>query len=152
MNEPLITIVGTAGADCQLRFTPQGVAVGTFNVAVTSRVKQGDSWKDGDTTWFRCTAWREMAESCAESITKGTRVIVHGRFKTRQYEKDGQTRTSIEIDVEEVGPSLRWATAQVKKMARSSGGSAPSGGGFEDPWASGTPARQQADFDESPPF
>ena len=156
-GEPLMTIVGNAASDAELRFTAGGVAVTAFTVAVTPRVKKGNEWTDGDTTWFRCTAWREMAESCAESITKGTRVIVHGRFKTRQYEKDGQTRTSIEIDVEEVGPSLRWATAKVQKTSRqSSGGNAPSGGGFDDPWSTSTPATLETSrsttFDDEPPF
>src|SRR5688572_2478755 len=99
-GEPLMTIVGNATADADLRFTPSGAAVAAFTVAVTPRVKKGDEWTDGDTTFFRCTAWREMAEQCAESITKGMRLIVYGRFKTRQYEKDGQTRTSVELDVE----------------------------------------------------
>ena len=148
-GEPLITIIGNSTSDAELRFTPQGVAVAAFTVAVTPRVKRGDEWADGETSWFRCTAWREMAESCAESIVKGTRLIVHGRFKTRQYEKDGQTRTSIEIDVEEVGPSLRYATAKMQKMSRS-GGSGQAGDS-KDPWASASPAgNQPADLD--PPF
>lgn len=159
-GEPLMTIVGNATSDAELRFTPGGVAVAAFTVAVTPRVKQGNDWKDGTTTFFRCTAWKEMAESVAETVTKGMRLIVHGRFKTRQYEKDGQTRTSVEIDVEEVGPSLRYATARVQKMARSSGGGrsagSSSGGGFDDPWASSSsaaPAGSAAsDFDSEPPF
>jgi single-strand DNA-binding protein len=156
-GEPLITIVGNATSDAELRYTAGGLAVAAFTVAVTPRVKQGNEWKDGDTTFFRCTAWREMAEQVAETVTKGMRLIVHGRFKTRQYEKDGQTRTSVEIDVEEVGPSLKYATAQVKKMSRSSGGTQgggqSSGGGFEDPWATSAPAGSAAsDFDSEPPF
>jgi single-strand DNA-binding protein len=151
-GEPLITIVGNATADADLRYTPSGAAVAAFNVAVTPRVRKGDTWEDGQTTFFRCTAWREMAESCAESIVKGTRLIVHGRFKTRQYEKDGQTRTSVEIDVDEVGPSLRYATAKVQRMQRSSGGGQPARGG-DDPWASGAPAGSpQSSFDAEPPF
>jgi single-strand DNA-binding protein len=157
-GEPLMTIVGNATSDAELRFTPAGLAVAAFTVAVTPRVKKGDAWEDGQTTFFRCTAWREMAESCAESITKGTRLLVHGRFKTRQYEKDGQTRTSIEIDVEEVGPSLRYATAKVQRMTRSSGGgqSQPAQGhGASDPWSTGgaqaNPVKT-GDFDQEPPF
>lgn len=159
-GEPLMTIIGNATNDAELRFTPNGVAKATFTVAVTPRTKQGDEWKDGETTWFRCTVWRDMAEQVANSVTKGMRLIVHGRFKTRQYEKDGQTRTSVEIDVEEVGPSLRYATAKVQKMSRSGGdGGRPSGGGQRggsgsdggDPWASssGSPG---AGFDDNPPF
>lgn len=154
-GEPLITIVGNATSDAELRFIPSGAAVAAFTVACTPRVKKGDEWADGDTTFFRCTAWREMAEQIAESVTKGMRLIVHGRFKTRQYEKDGQTRTSVEIDVEDVGPSLRYATAKVQKMSRSGGGGqAASGGAADDPWASAAPApagRGSYD-DDNPPF
>ncbi len=120
-NEPLITVVGNATNDAEMRFTAGGVGVAAFNLAVTPRVKKGDSWEDGETTFFRCTVWRDMAEPVAETVTKGMRLIVHGRFKTRQYEKDGQTRTSVEIDVDEVGPSLRYATAKVNKMQRTGG-------------------------------
>lgn len=156
-GEPLLTIVGNATSDAQLRITSGGHSVAAFTVAVTPRVKQGDSWTDGDTTFFRCTAWREMAESVANTVTKGMRLIVHGRFKTRQYEKDGQTRTSIELEVEEVGPSLRYATATVQKMARGSNGAAPVGGSDADPWATATPAAASAGrssgFDsQDPPF
>lgn len=158
-GEPLMTIVGNTTADAELRFTPSGLAVATFTVACTPRVKRGDEWVDGDTTFFRCSVWREMAEQVAETITKGMRVIVHGRFKTRQYEKDGQTRTSVEIDVEEVGPSLKYATAKVAKMSRSgggnrqSGGGAAQGGGFDDPWATGAPSGSGGgNFDSEPPF
>lgn len=155
-GEPLMTITGTAGADCELRFLPNGTPVAAFSVAVTPRVRQGDEWKDGDTQWFRCTAWREMAEHCAETITKGCRVIVHGRFKTRQYTtKEGENRTSVEIDAEEVGPSLRYAVAQVKKMSRSGGGGG-SGAPTEDPWSTGTPAGGSrggsSSHDPEPPF
>jgi single-strand DNA-binding protein len=158
-NEPLITIVGNAAGDCDLRFAPSGIAVAAFTVAVTPRIKQGEEWKDGETTWFRCTAWRDMAERCSESITKGMRLIVHGRFKTRQYDKDGVTRTSIEIDVDEVGPSLRYATATVNKMQRSGG--QDNGGGQREPARTGG-RPQQPDPDpwggggfgggEEPPF
>jgi single-strand DNA-binding protein len=169
-GEPVMTLVGNAANDAELKYTPSGAALATFTLAVTPRIKQGDSWKDGETTWFRCSVWREMAEQVAETVTKGMRLIVHGRFKTRQYEKDGQTRTSIEIDVEEVGPSLRYATAQVKKMQRSSSDQ-QGGGGFgstgsgssrsrtersvtpnDDPWASSVQASGQGAFPEEPPF
>jgi len=151
-----MTIIGNATSDAELRFTPSGAAVATFTVASTPRVKKGDEWADGDTTFFRCSGWRDMAEHIAETITKGMRVIVYGRFKTRQYEKDGQTRTSIEIEVEEVGPSLRYATAQIQKMQRSggNGGRGQGGGGsFDDPWATATPASSgRGGFDSEPPF
>lgn len=160
-GEPLITVIGNATSDAELRFTPSGAAAATFTVAVTPRVKRNDQWADGDTTFFRCTAWREMGEQVAETVTKGMRLIVHGRFKTRQYEKDGQTRTSVEIEVDEVGPSLRYATAKVQKMSRSGGSNGAGsngGGGFaDDPWATSAPtpsggSRQGGNFDEAPPF
>jgi single-strand DNA-binding protein len=156
-----ITVIGNATDDAQLKYTPNGAAVASWTVAVTERVKDGDGWKDGSTTFFRCTAWREMAEFCAESIAKGMRLIVQGRFKTREYEKDGQTRTSVEIDVDEVGPSLRYAVAQVKKMQRSGGqsGQQRQGSNFDDPWASqgAQPSRSSAgkpdsSLDDNPPF
>jgi single-strand DNA-binding protein len=159
-GEPIMTIIGNATSDAELRFTPSGAAVAAFTVAVTPRTKKGDSWVDGDTTFFRCTAWREMAEQVAETVTKGMRLIVHGRFKTREYEKDGQKRISVEIEVDEVGPSLRYATAKVNKMQRS-GGSQPSGGGSsggDDPWStSGTSKPAQTGgfgggFGDEPPF
>jgi single-strand DNA-binding protein len=157
-GEPLMTIVGNAVADAELRYTAGGVAVAAFTVAVTPRVKQGNEWKDGDTTFFRCTVWKETAESVAETVTKGMRLIVHGRFKTRQYEKDGQKRTSVEIDVDEVGPSLRYATARIQKMARSGGGggAGQASGSPDDPWASSAapssaPAKASS-FDDEPPF
>ena len=152
-GEPLMTIVGNATSDAELRFTPSGVAVAAVTVAVTPRVKDGDSWKDGDTTFFRCTAWRDMAEQVAETVTKGMRLIVHGRFKTRKYEKNGQARTSIELDIEEIGPSLRYATARIQKMARGSSDRAPQGGGSSDPWATAAPAGSGGGgFDSDPPF
>lgn len=162
-GEPLITIVGNATADCELRFTPSGAAVGKFTVAVTPRVKKNDSWVDGTTVFYRCTTWREMAEQCAESITKGMRLLVYGRLTPREYEKDGVTRLSLDLEVDEVGPSLRYATAKVHKMSRSSEqnsrASTPRGGGDSDPWASQSGERkpgfggQSASFDvEPPPF
>jgi len=160
-GEPLITVIGNAVADAELRFTPSGAAVANFTVAVTPRVKRGDEWADGDTTFFRCAVWREMAEQVAETVEKGMRLIVHGRFKTRQYEKDGQTRMSVEIDVDEVGPSLRYATAKVQKASRSGGnsggnGQATGGSGMDDPWSTSAPAPARTgggSFDDSePPF
>lgn len=145
-NEPFITIVGSAGSDAKLEFTPAGIAKATVSVAVTPRAKKGDEWVDGETNWYRCTAWRGMAEQVAETVTKGMRLIVHGRFTARTWEKDGQPRTSLEIAVEEIGPSLRYATARVQKMDRTSGSDS---GGFgtnrsgskpaDDPWTSDAP-------------
>lgn len=141
-------IVGSLGGDPELRFTPNGDAVANFSVAVTERVKDGEQWKDGDTTWYRVTVWRAMAENVVETLHKGDQVIVIGKVKLRSYEKDGVERQSLEITADEVGPSLRWARAQVEKVgsngAPRSGGSggggrqqSRSGGGRGgDPWGS----------------
>lgn len=159
---PLITIVGALTDDPELRFTSSGDAVANFTVASNSRVRDRETgeWKDGDATFLRCSIWRQYAENVAESLTKGTRVIVTGRLKQRSYEtQQGEKRTVFEVDVEDVGPSLQWSTATVTKVNRGGG----SGGGFsgggnagggngravtnDDPWAS-PPA---AGSDE-PPF
>ncbi len=152
-NEPIITICGNAVADAELRFTPSGAAVASFTVAVTPRTKQGESWVDGETTFYRCSAWRQMAEQVSETITKGMRLLVNGRLKTRSYETtEGEKRTSIEIDVDEVGPSLRYATAKVMKVERDAGGFKPSSGGTkaDDPWGSAPTGSKPAD--DEPPF
>jgi single-strand DNA-binding protein len=154
-----ITVVGNLTDDPELRFTPSGAAVAKFRVASTPRTydKAAGEWKDGEPLFLSCTVWRQAAENVAESLQRGARVIVTGRLKQRSYEtREGEKRTVIELDVDEVGPSLRYATAKVQKMARSSGGgSAPSGGGVEDPWATGAPASadtQRASSLDDPPF
>ena len=116
-NDTQITIVGNLTADPELRFTQGGAAVVSFTVASTPRTfdKQSNSWKDGDTLFLRCTAWREYAENIADSLSKGMRVVVLGRLVQRSYEKDGQTRTSYELQVEEAGPALRYAKTQVSR-------------------------------------
>lgn len=127
-GETTITLVGNLTRDPELRFTPSGAAVADFTVASTSRTfdRQTNEWKDGDTLFIRCSAWRQLAENVAGSLTKGTRVIVTGALKVREYERqDGGRGTSVEMTVDEVGPSLRNATAQV---TRTSGGG--QGGGF----------------------
>ena len=113
-----VTFVGTLGSDPELKFTQSGAAVASFNVATTKRVKDGDGWKDGPTSWVRCTVWRQYAENVAESLSKGSRVMVTGEMSQRDYEKDGQKRTVWECQVDEVGPVLRYATATVKKVDR----------------------------------
>jgi single-strand DNA-binding protein len=121
-NEPVITIVGNTGSDPELRFTPSGAAVSNFSVCVTPRVKQGDQWVDGDATWYRVNAWRQLAENCAESIGKGMRVIVQGRLSNRKYTTpEGDVRYSLEITADAVGPDLQWATARVVKPERTQG-------------------------------
>jgi len=141
-GETPITVVGNLTADPELRFTPSGAAVANFTVASTPRTfdRQTNEWKDQDTLFLNCSVWRQAAENAAESLTRGMRVIVQGRLKARSYEtREGEKRTVFEIDVEEVGPSLKMATAKVSKTSRSGGGG---GGGFQsggndDPWASG---------------
>ena len=146
-GEPIITVVGNAVADPELRFTPNGVAVANFTVASTPRTfdRQANQWVDGEALFLRCAVWKEAAENVAESLTKGMRVIVQGRLKARSYEdRDGNKRTSWEMDVDEIGPALRFATAKVTRAQRNGGGGgggqqgggfggAPAGGGFGGP-------------------
>jgi single-strand DNA-binding protein len=153
-----VTIVGNLTNDPELRFTPSGAAVASFTVASTPRVldKATNEWKDGEALFMRCSVWRQYAENVAESLTKGSRVIVTGRLKQRSYEtREGEKRTVVEMDVDEVGPALKYATAKVNKVSRGgggfgdSGGSSSSSGSSDDPWASGPSGG--AGFDE-PPF
>lgn len=124
-GETVITVVGNLTSDPELRFTPNGAAVANFTVASTPRIfdRASNEFKDGETLFLRCSVWREMGENVAESLQRGTRVIVQGRLKSRSFEtKEGEKRTVMELDVDEVGPSLRRATAQVSKNERSGGG------------------------------
>ncbi|PPK98210.1 single-strand DNA-binding protein [Kineococcus xinjiangensis] len=130
-GETVITLVGNLTNDPELRFTPSGAAVANFTVASTPRTfdRQSNDWKDGETLFMRCAVWREAAENVAESLTRGTRVIVTGRLQSRSFEtKEGEKRTVIEMQVDEVGPSLRYASAKVSKTSRGGGGGG--GGGF----------------------
>ena len=152
-----VTIVGNLTNDPELRFTPSGAAVASFTVASTPRVldKTTNEWKDGEALFMRCSVWRQYAENVAESLTKGSRVIVTGRLKQRSYEtREGEKRTVVEMEVDEVGPALKYATAKVNKVARGGGGFGGDSGGSsttsnDDPWASGSTGG--AGFDE-PPF
>ncbi|MDR8019707.1 single-stranded DNA-binding protein [Nesterenkonia aerolata] len=129
-GETIITVVGNLTADPELRFTPSGAAVSNFTIASTPRFfdRQANEWKDGETLFVRCSLWREAAENAAESLTKGTRVVAQGRLKARSFQtKEGENRTSWELDVDEIGPSLRFATANVQRQGRGGGG----GGGFQ---------------------
>ena len=153
-GETVITIIGNLTNDPELRFTPSGAAVANFTVASTPRTfdRQSNEWKDGETLFMRCSVWREAAENVAESLQRGMRVVVQGRLKSRTYEtREGEKRTVFEIEVEEVGPALKYATAKVTRTTRQggqggpgggySGGGAPQGGGGNDPWAT-QPAQQ----------
>lgn len=145
-GDTTITLVGNLTGDPELRFTPSGAAVANFTVASTPRTfdRQSNEWKDGETLFMRCSVWREAAENIAESLQKGMRVIVTGRLVSRSFDtKEGEKRTVMEMQVDEVGPSLRYATAKVNRTQRSG---APGGGGFgggqqggydNDPWATG---------------
>ena len=172
-----ITVIGNLTDDPELRFTPSGAAVAKFRVASTPRFldRTTNEWKDGEPLFLACSVWRQAAENVAESLQRGARVIVSGRLRQRSYEtKEGEKRTVYELEVDEIGPSLRYATAKVQKMSRSSGGGSGGGfgsgggsnggggGNFDDPWASavpasggGTPAAgsgSSSSYDEEPPF
>src|SRR5881397_13165 len=147
-GETVITVVGNVTDDPELRFTPAGAAVANFTVASTPRSfdRQSNEWKDGDTLFLRCSVWRQASENVAESLHRGSRVIVQGRLRQRSFEtREGEKRTVVELEVDEVGPSLKFATAKVSKTTRGGGGGG--GGGFgggggggggaaDDPWAS----------------
>ena len=154
-GETTITVVGNLTDDPELRFTPSGAAVANFTVASTPRNfdKQTNEWTDGEAMFLRCSIWRQAAENVAESLQRGMRVVVQGRLKARSYEtREGEKRTVFEIEVEEIGPSLKFATAKVNRVSRSGGqgysggggssAGAPAGGGqqAEDPWATPAPA------------
>src|ERR1043166_1491100 len=131
-GETTITVVGNLTDDPELRFTPSGAAVAKFRVASTPRTldKASGEWKDGEPLFLSCSVWRQPAENVAESLQRGSRVIVTGRLRQRSYEtREGEKRTVFELEVDEIGPSLRYATAKVQKMQRSSGGGFGSGGG-----------------------
>jgi single-strand DNA-binding protein len=147
-NDTIMTVIGNLVSDPELRFTPQGVALVKFTVASTPRVldKASGQWRDGDPLFLTCTAWREMAENIAESLSKGTRVVVQGRLKLSRWEtSEGEKRSAYGLDVDEVGPSLRFAQAKVTKMTR-----ARAGDGFtpadvpDDAWSTAAPATDRA--------
>jgi single-strand DNA-binding protein len=163
-----ITVIGNLVEDPELRFTSSGAAVAKFRVASTPRFldRQTNEWKDGEALFLTCNIWRQAAENVAESLQKGARVIVTGRLRQRTYEtREGEKRTVFELEVDEIGPSLRYATAKVQRMSRSSGGGGGygaggaggnGGGGFDDPWASAVPtgggSGAGGSYDEEPPF
>ena len=176
-GETVITVVGNLTADPELRFTPSGAAVASFTIASTPRTmdRATNEWKDGEALFLRCSIWRQAAENVAESLTRGMRVVVQGRLQQRSYEtREGEKRTVIEMQVDEVGPSLKYATAKVNRTQRGSssgggfgssgsdfgGSSGGSGGGnsggsssgaSDDPWGS-APASSSSGFSDEPPF
>jgi single-strand DNA-binding protein len=166
-GETTITVVGNLTADPELRFTQSGAAVASFTVASTPRTfdRQSGEWKDGEALFLRCNVWRQVAENVAESLTRGSRVLVSGRLRQRSFEtKEGEKRTVVELEVDEIGPSLRYATAKVNKVSRGDGGGGGFGGGgqqsrggggggapADDPWGSAPPAGSGG-FADEPPF
>jgi single-strand DNA-binding protein len=158
-GETTVTVIGNLTADPELRFTPSGAAVASFTVASTPRTfdKQTGEWKDGEALFLRCNIWRQAAENVAESLTRGARVIVNGRLKQRSFEtREGEKRTVVELDVDEIGPSLRYATAKINKVSRGSGSGGYGGGQSapaDDPWGSAPPAGSGGSgFADEPPF
>ena len=166
-GDTIITVVGNLTADPELRFTASGAAVANFTVASTPRTfdRASGEWKDGEALFLRCNIWRQAAENVAESLTRGSRVVVTGRLKQRSFDtKEGEKRTVIELEVDEIGPSLRYATAKVNRANRAPGsGSAGGGGGgggygasgggpVDDPWASAPPAGGGGGYSDEPPF
>jgi single-strand DNA-binding protein len=164
-GETIITVVGNLTADPELRFTPSGAAVASFTIASTPRTfdRNANEWKDGEALFLRCSIWRQAAENVAESLQRGMRVIASGRLKQRSYEtREGEKRTVIELEVDEIGPSLKYASAKVNRTQRSStgggfgssGSSGPSGSTdgatADDPWSSAPPTG--GGFAEEPPF
>ncbi|SFO73870.1 single-strand DNA-binding protein [Geodermatophilus dictyosporus] len=160
-GDTVITVIGNLTSDPELRWTPSGAAVANFTIASTPRTldRSTQEWKDGDPLFLRCSVWRQAAENVAESLTRGSRVMAQGRLKQRSFEtKEGENRTVIELEVDEIGPSLRYATATVAKASRSGGG--PGGGSGEggpatgngrgggaDPWGAAA-----GDAGDEPPF
>jgi len=170
-GDTVITVIGNLTSDPELRFTPSGAAVANFTVASTPRTldKQSGEWKDGEALFLRCNIWRQAAENVAESLTRGARVVVQGRLKQRSFEtKEGEKRTVVELEVDEIGPSLRYATAKVNKVSRGGGGDFGGGGGgggnrggggggmpADDPWGSAPAASSGGGgggFSDEPPF
>ncbi|WP_439659587.1 single-stranded DNA-binding protein [Lentzea sp. HUAS TT2] len=158
-GETTITVVGNLTADPELRFTQRGAAVASFTVASTPRKfdRNSGEWKDGEALFLRCNVWRQVAENVAESVTRGSRVLVSGRLRQRSFEtKEGEQRTVVELEVDEIGPSLRYATAKVNKVSRGSGGGQQPGGdgGSESPGGSWgpDPAADAGGFGDEPSF
>jgi single-strand DNA-binding protein len=166
-GETVITVIGNLTADPELRFTQTGAAVANFTIASTPRVKKGDQWEDGEALFLRCNIWRQAAENVAESLIRGARVIAQGRLVQRSFEtREGEKRSVVELQVDEIGPSLKYATAKINKMARSgsgSGGDSQSSSGYQsgqapadDPWGSAPPPPSPqgwgGGFSDEPPF
>lgn len=154
-NDNQVVLIGNLTDDPELRFTPNGAAVANFRLAVTPRVRDGDNWKDGETSFFRVNVWRQMAENVAESMTKGSRAVVVGRLRTRSWETpEGEKRSVTEVEADEVAPSLKFATAKVERASRAATAGGGGGGGE---WSgnaggAGGGSRNSGQFNDEPPF
>jgi len=151
-GETIITVVGNLTADPELRYTQNGLAVANFTIASTPRTfdRAANEWKDGEALFLRASVWREFAEHVAGSLTKGSRVVATGRLKQRSYEtREGEKRTTIELEIDEIGPSLRYATAQVTRASSSREGGRGQFGNDE-PWAASAPAESGGDVWNTP--
>ena len=166
-GDTIITVVGNLTADPELRFTPSGAAVASFTIASTPRSfdRNSNEWKDGEALFLRCSLWRQAAENAAESLTRGMRVIAQGRLQQRSYEtREGEKRTVIELQVDEIGPSLKYASAKVNRTQRGStsgggfgssgsdSGGSGGGSGSDDPWGSAPASSGGGGFSDEPPF
>ncbi|MET0479462.1 MAG: single-stranded DNA-binding protein [Actinomycetota bacterium] len=152
-NDNQVMLVGNLTDDPELRFTPNGAAVANFRLAVTPRVREGDSWKDGETSFFRINVWRQQAENVAETLQKGARCIVVGRLRTRSWETpEGEKRSVTEVEADEIGPSLKFATAKVERSSRGGSGGGGGGGGGGDWAGSAAGASKGGQFNDEPPF
>lgn len=169
-GETTITVIGNLTNDPELRFTPSGSAVANFTIASTPRTfdRNSNDWKDGETLFLRASVWKEAAENVAESLTKGMRVIVEGRLKQRSYDtKEGEKRTVIELEIDEIGPSLKYANAKVNRTQRSGNSGGNNWGGnsggqqqapANDPWGTPEPSQNPGGWgtgpgpDSEPPF
>lgn len=155
-GETILTVVGNLTADAELRFTPSGAAVANFTVASTPRNfdRQSGEWKDGQALFMRCNVWRQTAENVAETLTRGMRVMVTGRLVQRSFEtREGEKRTVVELEVDEVGPSLKYATAKVNRVSRGSDAPRTSGySGSDDPWGAAPPPSPGFSADDVAPF
>lgn len=154
-GETVITVVGNLTADPEMRTTRNGSTVANFSIAATPRVfdKQSNQWVDGDALFLRCTAWRDMAQHCAQTLRKGMRVIAQGRLTQHSWEDEQhQKRTSVELQVDEIGPSLKYATAQVQKMQSGGYQGNANGGGYQQPQQAQQQAQQQSQAPADDPW
>ena len=155
-NDNQVVLIGNLTDDPELRFTPNGAAVANFRLAVTPRVRDGDNWKDGETSFFRVNVWRQMAENVAESMTKGSRAVVVGRLRTRSWETpEGEKRSVTEVEADEVAPSLKFATAKVERASRGGGGGGEwsgNAGNAGNAGGAGGGSRNSGQFNDEPPF